>query len=272
MTKLGVCCLFCYKKDQPKAIFHMVMNIIIGNFLISNWLIWSSVAYPPTPKPLMALFAMIFKFIIFVIVTPCFVWGIYLLYKYGKNYTSSKAKCSMYTFGKFVYYANMLKLLALAGLFCLTSIPLENAANDLNGIEGLGAFFLVSCLVLISCTALCIWCIYMGFQIMKYFESPFSNSGIKHMTASSKEKEVLKVDSETGLNKNQNVNMKNPRDEDVTKADNNIDMTSQGEIENLKQKNLDNVNEENNSEKFETGELNENSNSDQFEKIEVGSA
>lgn len=220
--------MFCWNKDYHFAVRDMLIVNIVAAVLTLNWILWSTVAYPPNFKVPMAVVAFTFKTIIFCI-------QIFVLYatathfhKFKRDFVSPRKEFFMY--GKISTYLGVIKLFCLTGLLCLTSIAINGAASSDEGLKSLGAFFVVARVVLAGCFALEIWGVYMMTKLMQItqdetYDKTIPGQGID--MAQNAEKGGLKSNSHADLNQAEG---KSPMHQDnSTKLNNNIELAdSQG--------------------------------------------
>ena len=203
MKKMGVCCLFCWKRDSEKATFQMLLIIMIAAFIVGNWLIWTHVAMFPKLDSGIPIVAFIFKVASFIIQIFTFFPSLMTLKQNHKNFWANRDK--LHSFGKITFYMKTTQLTFLVGLLCLTSIGINKGATDPRGIKSLGLMFLIGRIVLTGCFIMEFWTLTMAFKIMKFYAEPITGEGEVasriQMAQSSEKHSFRKSNSQSEFNK-----------------------------------------------------------------------
>ena len=196
MRKMGVCCLFCWKRDSEKATFQMLLIIMIASFIVGNWLIWTHVANFPKLDSAIPIVGFIFKVASLIIQIFTFIPSLMTLKKNHKNFWANRDK--LHSFGKITFYMKTTQLTFLVGLLCLTAIGLNKGANDPMGIKSLGLMFLIGRIVLTGCFIMEFWTLTMAFKIMKFYGEGEEASRIE-VVQSSEKHDLRKPSSHTEI-------------------------------------------------------------------------
>ena len=229
MAKIGVCCLFFCNRDYHKAIYEMLVNVIIAAVLTINWILWTSIFVPPNFRVAPSITGFVFKAIIFCIQIFVLYATVTLFVKHKKDFVTPRQE--LFTYGKISLFLGIAKLFCLTGLLCLTSIGIANASMSNEGLKGLGVFFLIARIVLIGCFSLEIWGVYMMVKIMELTRDESYDKSIPGKSinmAQNVEKQGFKTNSHADLNdieKNRNYS------NDKTKM-NNIQLENSNQLDN----------------------------------------
>lgn len=165
--KYGVCCYICCKEDLNGATREYFKNLFVGSFLTVNWLLWSSIGKPPKTGAAIPNTALVFKAIGFIFNLAVMITTLVVFCKWKHDW--NKHARGIHLYGKVFFIGLWFQLLLLIGLMNLTSIAIAKAADKDEGVNSLGAFFLIARLVLIGCFCIVIWSLYMTFKLMKLY-------------------------------------------------------------------------------------------------------